>query len=407
MFFNISTVSSLLLILILSSTYGQEIGERCTIDKSRNSGVCKRLQDCQVVFQELLAGKSPSSTCGFIQYEPIVCCPTKNRVTTPPPTPSPSSQPETIQPNPIRPLTVDENRGAVARAQCVENAKAVYALQIPPTPTIYRKPVNVSLCALKTRKLIVGGKKAEPKEFPHMAAIGFDGSDGRILWNCGGTLISAKVVLTAAHCTWSTNWGAATWVRVGDLNLKQNNDDARPQTIRIQEKIRHPEYKRPSQYHDIAILRLENEVVYNAWVRPACLPVDWPDVGSDNMAVATGWGLVDWAEEEGSDNLLKVTLNLVPHTSCNASFFDSGISIELARGVVNEWQICAGEVGKDTCQGDSGGPLAVFNTDHDCTYNVVGITSVGRGCGSIIPGVYTRVYHYIPWIERNAWPEYF
>lgn len=85
-------------------------------------------------------------------------------------------------------------------------------------------------------------------------------------------------------------------MRVGDLNLKQNNDNARPQTIRIQEKIKYPEYKRPSQYHDIAILRLENEVEYNAWVRPACLPVDWPDVGSDNKAVATGWGLVDWGK---------------------------------------------------------------------------------------------------------------
>lgn len=89
---------------------------------------------------------------------------------------------------------------------CAENAKAVYALQIPPVPLPFRRPVNVSLCALKTRKLIVGGTKAEPKEFPHMAAIGFDGGDGSISWNCGGTLISSKIVLTAAHCTWSVSW---------------------------------------------------------------------------------------------------------------------------------------------------------------------------------------------------------
>lgn len=69
-----------------------------------------------------------------------------------------------------------------------------------------------------------------------------------------------------------------------------------PQTIAIKERIRHPEYKRPSEYHDIAILRLEKEAVYNAFVRPACLPVDLPDVGQDNKAVATGWGLVDWCK---------------------------------------------------------------------------------------------------------------
>ncbi|XP_071640062.1 venom serine protease Bi-VSP-like, partial [Temnothorax longispinosus] len=116
--------------------------------------------------------------------------------------------------------------------------------------------------------------------------------------------------------------GIARWVRLGNLNLAQTNDTAMSQTIRIQERIRHPDYKPPSQYHDIAILRLEKEATYNVFVRPACLPVDWPDVGQNDKAVATGWGSVDWSDDKGSDNLLKVTLNLVPHQSCNTSFFD-------------------------------------------------------------------------------------
>lgn len=66
-------------------------------------------------------------------------------------------------------------------------------------------PVNVSRCAIKSKKLIVGGTKAEPKEFPHMAAIGFNKED-EISWNCGGTLISENWVLTAAHCTYSFQW---------------------------------------------------------------------------------------------------------------------------------------------------------------------------------------------------------
>ncbi|KAL6446409.1 hypothetical protein ACFW04_001170 [Cataglyphis niger] len=344
-----AALSLLLLVLvsILLPTHGKDVGEICTIGNSGNQGICKVLRDCPVIYQELLAGKMPENICGFLGFDPVVCCPTTMRTTRPPPTAVPQTT-EAVQ-GIGRPLKLDGSRGSLARIKCAEAAEAVYGLEIPPIPILHRKPVNVSRCALKTRKLIVGGVKAEPKEFPHMAAVGFD-IRGDIQWKCGGSLISAKIVLTAAHCTWNGNWGPAQWVRVGDLNLVQTNDDAIPQDIRIAERIRHPDYKGPSEYHDIAILRLEKEATYNAWVRPACLPVDLPDIGTDNKAVATGWGLVDWSEDEGSDNLLKVTLNLVSHESCNASFFDGGTSAQLASGIVNEWQICAGEVGKDTCQ---------------------------------------------------------
>ncbi|CAL1673871.1 unnamed protein product [Lasius platythorax] len=405
---SVSAASPLLLLVLVSillPTHGADVGERCTID-SRNQGICQLLQNCPVIYQELLSGKMPDNICGFSGFDPIVCCPTSIRLTSrSPPTPTPTPQ-TTTRTEVVRPLKLDDSRGSLARIKCAEAAEAVYGLEILPTPILDRKHVNVSRCALKTRKLIVGGVKADPKEFPHMAAVGFENGQD-ISWQCGGTLISAKVVLTAAHCTWNANWGAAKWVRVGDLNLVRTNDDARPQDIKIAQRIKHPDYKSLSEYHDIAILRLEKEVTYDAWVRPACLPIDLPDIGTDNKAVATGWGLVDWSEDVGSDNLLKVTLNLVNHASCNTSFNSDGSSAQLALGIIDEWQICAGEQGKDTCQGDSGGPLAIFNNVHDCMYNVIGITSVGRFCGSTTPGVYTRVYHYIPWIERTAWPEYY
>jgi len=92
-------------------------------------------------------------------------------------------------------------------SECAEAAEAVYGLELPPILVINRRPVNISRCALKSRKLIVGGVKADPKEFPHMAAVGFTNKRSQdIAWNCGGSLISAKIVLTAAHCTWNQNW---------------------------------------------------------------------------------------------------------------------------------------------------------------------------------------------------------
>lgn len=383
----LSTVllSSLALLLtICVPCNGQHEGQSCTVDGA--PGICKQLNKCPSVYEDLLKGRMPQATCGYLYYEPIVCCPTGRPTTRRPPT--------TIKP------FINDDRGAIARAKCAEYAKSVYATVIPPILSADRTPVNVSLCAIKSRTLIIGGTKADPKEFPHMAAIGY-GSENDIKWNCGGTLISHQFVLTAAHCLYSLDWNIARWVRLGDLNLQRTDDDAKPQEFRIIERIRHPNYQWPSVYNDIGLVKMERKVEFNAWIRPSCLPYSLPDVGTQGKAVATGWGLASLDDESGTSDLMKVTINLVPHKKCNSSF---GVDTKVDHGIIDEWQICAGEVGKDTCQGDSGGPLAIYNNDQDCMYSVVGITSLGRICGTIIPGVYTRVYHYLPWIEKIVWP---
>lgn len=51
-------------------------------------------------------------------------------------------------------------------------------------------------------------------------------------------------------------------------------------------------------------------------------------------------------------------------------------------------------------QGDSGGPLEVkllHNTK--VTPFIVAITSFGTACGQSLPGVYTKISSYIPWIR--------
>ncbi|XP_066582290.1 venom protease-like [Prorops nasuta] len=394
------------ILLAPSAVSAQYEGSSCTVGGAR--GVCTMVDNCQSVYQELLSGVSPKKICSFSGFDPIVCCPLTASTTKRTTTTTSTTTSTTPAPQSGGSLINNGGRGAVARRKCADYAKSVYSLVTPPTLSGNRKPVNVSLCAIKFRKLIVGGKKADPKEFPHMTAIGYDKRSGDIVWGlCGGSLIAENFVMTAAHCLSSQTWGNAAWVRVGDLNLASSDDDAKPQERRVIERIRHPRYNpRNSEYHDIALLKLERPVNFNAYVRPACLPYSFPDVNieSDN-AVATGWGRVDWTDEEGSNDLLKVTLNLVDQPRCNETFLGGTTDDKVPIGVVSDWQICAGGMGKDTCQGDSGGPLSVFNDDHNCMYNVIGVTSIGKICGSFIPGIYTRIYHYIPWIESQVWPQ--
>ena len=62
--------------------------------------------------------------------------------------------------------------------------------------------------------------------------------------------------------------------------------------------------------------------------------------------------------------------------------------------------------GKDSCSGDSGGPLvAQVEGDFKQPKYLVGIVSFGTSkCAQGIPGVYTSIDYYLPWILENMKP---
>lgn len=55
-------------------------------------------------------------------------------------------------------------------------------------------------------------------------------------------------------------------------------------------------------------------------------------------------------EKTSSGDLLKVTINLVSQSECNKLFIGNEKNNKLKFGIIGDWQICAGELGKDTCQ---------------------------------------------------------
>ncbi|XP_059061616.1 serine protease snake-like [Achroia grisella] len=256
---------------------------------------------------------------------------------------------------------------------------------------------------------VLGGRNTTPGEFPHMGAIGWKSVTGTWLFNCGGTLISKKFVLTAGHCIKASPLDS----RIADLIPKiikfgsKNLNDAYERDIgRI---IPHPEYKPPRQYFDIALIELQYELFFNKEVQPACL---WPKVDDSfgKQATITGWGLYEKGNRNTSVELQAGDLSIIDSSNCNRLLRTS--SNRHWDGIMNH-QLCAGKLegGIDACQGDSGGPLQVripipapYDKREAQMHYVIGITSFGIGCAlPNLPGVYTRVSSFLDWIENIVW----
>jgi len=208
---------------------------------------------------------------------------------------------------------------------------------------------------------IVGGQPAALGAYPWVCSL--QTSSG---WHyCGGSLIAADVVLTAAHCQVSV-LDTAVCGRT-DLTMRTGVERA------IVDVRNHADWHYVASGSDVALLRLES----SADIDPIALGEAAP-----GAAQALGWG----ATAEGAATVKLLRAGDVTLTSCAAYGAD-----------IDRTMICASAPGVDSCQGDSGGPLTQGGA-------LIGLTSWGAGCARPdLPGVYTSVSAVREWIEVCAW----
>ncbi|KAJ8673959.1 hypothetical protein QAD02_005221 [Eretmocerus hayati] len=264
--------------------------------------------------------------------------------------------------------------------------------------------LNSDECGSSVSSRIVGGKAATIGQFPWMARLGYIEGGSTLTFQCGGSVISERYIVTAAHCVAVPSSMKLTLVRLGEHDTETNPDcngsfcNDPYVDVNISKALKHENYNRYRLFHDIALLRLSRKVNFTNFVKPICLLKSelLKRTFTGQRALTAGWGIYNITAWQKSTVLQQVMLPVLGHKTC-ASTYGSHIK---------KGQMCAGgEIGRDSCAGDSGGPL-MYQESFSHRYYLIGVVSYGpSACGAQnVPAIYTRVSEYVLWILNNISP---
>ncbi|KAJ8664428.1 hypothetical protein QAD02_006090 [Eretmocerus hayati] len=247
---------------------------------------------------------------------------------------------------------------------------------------------------------IIGGELARPGQFPYQVLL-----DSWYGFDCGGSIIGERHVVTAAHCLHDGSKFREDSYRIVVGISHVASRSSRSKVMEVQQVYVPKQFTgEPELVADIAILKLK-KALKSTTSRPSRkleLPENKSYAGVKATISGFGWNKIRlhrpspdgrFVEEGSSSGHLRFAeADVMSLDECQKNYADP----------VYESQLCARIVQRDQnspegfCTGDSGSPLVYNGT------TLIGIASFNEeGCvENITAGVYTNVSNYLGFIQQ-------
>jgi trypsin len=181
---------------------------------------------------------------------------------------------------------------------------------------------------------IVGGTPVSPQfKYPWLVSL------NKGYHFCGGNLLDATTIVTAAHCSVRQN-PSSIKVFAHRHDLGQSAAAEKGLVFQVKKITVHPNYTSSSQAYDVAVWKI-SLISGNAADIPS--GVVTLDDGSNSLVgehlKIAGWGTTS-AGGSSSLILLETSVNVISQDTCKRQY-----------KTLHPTSICAASPGKDTCQG--------------------------------------------------------
>jgi secreted trypsin-like serine protease len=232
---------------------------------------------------------------------------------------------------------------------------------------------------------IIGGDDAAEGQFPYQVSLRRREVNRHF---CGGSILSNRFILTAAHCLQNDNadpnnvFAVVGAYRQTEGGVKVELDTLTP----------HDGFDIRELIHDIGIIRTAEEITFTDLIQPIALPTS--QLNGMTRVVLSGWGKHQSAASFATPDILQFSeLTAIGQDECKSRYDD----VPMLQAKIHESVVCTLDKKKGgACHGDSGGPLV------DPAHKIqIGVVSWGVPCAKGFPDVFTRVYSYLDWIQEK------